>query len=293
MSADTRIVFEKVIAWLESNSGIAPNLDELAAVAGLSRHHFHRQFSTTFGISLQTLMRRVRTHRAAWQLAYRHSMSITDIGCEAGYENSESFSRAFKRQTGVTPSEFRHSPDLERITQLANSVRVLDSETPDNTATDASAPALVQFEGVKLAQLLHMGSPQTLMASVGAFIQWRKLNGSPPSQSRTFNIFYSDPSTTEPEAFTFGIAAEHNKGIAPYPQGVTEAHIPALHCLSWIETGTDGKLQQRIEQVIGEGGYDWDFEQFPPFIERLRFYPDVPMAEAKSRVYLPVRSLLF
>ncbi len=167
---------------------------------------------------------------------------------------------------------------------------VLVSKTTHSTAMNEPEPALVQFEGVKLAQLVHRGSPQTLMASVGAFIQWRKLNGSPPSQSRTFNIFYSDPLNTEPAAFTFGIAAEHSKDIAPNSQGVSEAHIPALHCLSWIETGSDGKLQQRIEQVIGEGGYDWHFEQFPPFIERLRFYPDVPMAEAISRVYLPVQA---
>ncbi len=288
MTTDINPRFEKVIAWLEAQTSVPPDLNELAAVAGLSAHHFHRQFSKTFGVSLQTLMRRVRTHRAAWQLAYRHAMPVTDIAFDAGYENSESFSRAFKRQTGVSPSEFRQNPDPERIEMLANAVRGLDSGSTVGADPDGFTPEAMVFDGVQLAQLLHRGSPQALMASVGAFIQWRKTFGSPPSESRTFNIFYSEPEQCSPADFTFGIAAEQNAVIAPNPQGVTAAHIPAIPCLSWIETGSDGKLQQRIEQVIAEGGYDWDFETFPPFIERLHFYPDVPIAEAQSRVYLPV-----
>jgi AraC family transcriptional regulator len=78
----------------------------LAAVAGFSVPHFHRIFTAETGESAVSYVRRLRTERAGRKLRMG-AVDITQVALAAGYDTHAAFSKAFKQQYGLSPSEFR------------------------------------------------------------------------------------------------------------------------------------------------------------------------------------------
>ena len=80
--------------------------DVLAALAGYSVPHFHRLFTAQAGEAIASYVRRARLRRAAQKLRVG-AVDITEVALAAGYDTHAAFSKAFKRQFGLSPSEFR------------------------------------------------------------------------------------------------------------------------------------------------------------------------------------------
>jgi AraC family transcriptional regulator len=80
--------------------------ETLAAVAGFSIPHFHRVFRAQVGESAISYVRRLRLERAARKLRMG-AVDITEVALAAGYDSHAAFSKAFKQQFGLSPSEFR------------------------------------------------------------------------------------------------------------------------------------------------------------------------------------------
>jgi AraC family transcriptional regulator len=78
----------------------------LAAVAGFSVPHFHRLFTAQCGENIARYVRRERMLRAGRKLRMG-AVDIAEVALAAGYDNHAAFSKAFKRQFGLSPSEFR------------------------------------------------------------------------------------------------------------------------------------------------------------------------------------------
>ena len=78
----------------------------LAAVAGFSVPHFHRVFTAHVGENIASYVRRARMLRAGRKLRMG-AVDITEVALAAGYDTHAAFSKAFKRQFGLSPREFR------------------------------------------------------------------------------------------------------------------------------------------------------------------------------------------
>lgn len=81
-------------------------LDQLAEVAGLSKYHFLRQFSQVVGMTPGAYLRTLRLCHAARKLRTT-DMPILEIALSVGFADHPSFSRAFARHMGMTPSEYQ------------------------------------------------------------------------------------------------------------------------------------------------------------------------------------------
>lgn len=96
----------KVMIYLQEHMDESVDLETLSKIACFSPYHFHRIFTAFVGETLSQYTRRIRLDRAAVSIA--NSMNpITDIALRSGYETPASFSKAFKRQFALTPTEFR------------------------------------------------------------------------------------------------------------------------------------------------------------------------------------------
>jgi AraC family transcriptional regulator len=95
-----------VTDYIHSSGRLAIDLDELAAIASLSKYHFLRLFKQSFGLSPHQYIQQVRIDRAK-QLLKQSNMEVQDIADELGFENSQSFSRLFHQRTGIYPLAFR------------------------------------------------------------------------------------------------------------------------------------------------------------------------------------------
>lgn len=82
------------------------DLDALAAVAGLSKFHFQRLFTATYGVSPAAHLSQRRVERAQ-DLLRATNLTVTEVCHAVGFSSLGSFSRRFKELVGETPSEFQ------------------------------------------------------------------------------------------------------------------------------------------------------------------------------------------
>ena len=82
------------------------SLEELAGIAGLSKYHFLRQFNSVVGMTPGAYLRTLRLCHAARKLRTT-DMPILDVALSVGFADHPSFSRAFARHMGMTPSEYQ------------------------------------------------------------------------------------------------------------------------------------------------------------------------------------------
>ncbi|MGC4110676.1 MAG: AraC family transcriptional regulator [Nocardioides sp.] len=82
------------------------DLASLAAVAGLSKYHFHRLFAATYGRTPAAYLSERRIERAQ-DLLRATNLTVTEICHAVGFSSLGSFSSTFRRIVGETPSDFQ------------------------------------------------------------------------------------------------------------------------------------------------------------------------------------------
>jgi AraC family transcriptional regulator len=107
---------EEVKRYIRAHLDEPLQREALAAIAGFSVPHFHRVFSNCIGESAASYVRRMRLERAGKKLRMG-AVDITEVALAAGYDTHAAFSKAFKQQFGLSPSEFRQL-DCRTSTQL-------------------------------------------------------------------------------------------------------------------------------------------------------------------------------
>jgi len=95
-----------VAGHIENHLGEQVCLPKLAELAELSLHHFCRAFKQSFGVPPHQYQVQRRMEVAKLLLADR-TTSVTDIALTLGYAQSSSFSSAFRKTTGWTPTVYR------------------------------------------------------------------------------------------------------------------------------------------------------------------------------------------
>jgi AraC family transcriptional regulator len=82
------------------------NLDRLAAQAGLSKFYFNRLFKSAVGVSPSHHQINLRMDEAR-QLLRETKKSVMEIALDVGYANPSHFAQLFRRETGLSPSDYR------------------------------------------------------------------------------------------------------------------------------------------------------------------------------------------
>jgi AraC-like DNA-binding protein len=96
----------RALSAFHRRPGEAWSVSTLSAMAGLSRTVFFERFSILTGVSPARYMRQWRIRLAATRLK-AGARSIGEIAVQVGYGSDAAFSRAFKRDTGVSPGAIR------------------------------------------------------------------------------------------------------------------------------------------------------------------------------------------
>lgn len=81
-------------------------LDELSKVGMLSKFHFIRAFRDVFGVAPHKFVNKVRMEKAK-DLLVNSRFDVMQVGSAVGIKDSSSFSRMFRKEIGVYPSDFR------------------------------------------------------------------------------------------------------------------------------------------------------------------------------------------
>jgi transcriptional regulator GlxA family with amidase domain len=82
------------------------DLEAIAAVAGISKYHFQRLFTATYGISPAAHLSQRRVERAQ-DLLRATNLTVTEVCHAVGFSSLGSFSSRFRELVGESPSEFQ------------------------------------------------------------------------------------------------------------------------------------------------------------------------------------------
>ena len=103
------LLMEKVKQYLQHNYMLCNiSLDSVSTILNLNASYFSAQFKRCFGVNFVDYLTDLRI-RAAKQLLEDPLHSAAEVAVMVGYESANYFARAFKKKTGMTPTEFRRS----------------------------------------------------------------------------------------------------------------------------------------------------------------------------------------
>ena len=97
---------KRVMEFIEAHLAEEISLAALAELVDLSLFHFARAFTQSFGAPPHRYHMARRMDRAK-SLLQRPALSVTQIGARIGFRETSSFTRAFRKFTGLTPTEYR------------------------------------------------------------------------------------------------------------------------------------------------------------------------------------------
>jgi AraC-like DNA-binding protein len=99
--------FRRVVEFIEAHIDQAIRLEQLAAVAGVSPFHFHRQFKRTTGLTPHQYIVRMRIERAKTLLSHSE-LSLIEVAAQVGFTDQSHFTTIFRRFTSMTPRSYRN-----------------------------------------------------------------------------------------------------------------------------------------------------------------------------------------
>jgi AraC family transcriptional regulator len=277
---ETQQAIAKLLLVLEEELDEEWTLDLMASRAGYAKHHFARAFTEMVGAPPMEHLRVLRLHRAAHRLATNATVDLTAAAVEAGYGSMKAFRRAFERELGRSPGEFRREHKKRTTDPTPHAIEVPPGLDP-RPAIEIFGP----LEGISVRSL-GMSIPEMTAALMQLFAL--------ASPSGAFRIGSSSP----PRGWT-GAGAMRREFRAIY---VTETKgVPELPLEPW-SMGV-----HRFARFHYEGGtaaiaaaYDYAFHTWMPsspwryaFAPVVTLYDDAVWLEsgfqrARARIYIPV-----
>lgn len=115
-TTDSRARVQAYVEHLEQRFFEARDLDTAARELGLSRRRFTQLFRSLTQTSWLAYVRRLRITHAKRLLRQTHR-TIASIAFECGFEDLSTFYRAFKREVGTSPSQWRQQETAVRSAQ--------------------------------------------------------------------------------------------------------------------------------------------------------------------------------
>lgn len=99
---------KRIIPWIERNFCSSISLDSIAENLNLSKYYMARIFKDVTGFTIMQYLMLCRMNRAKYLLEIHPEKSILEVALESGFEDASHFSRFFRKQMNLTPSEYRN-----------------------------------------------------------------------------------------------------------------------------------------------------------------------------------------
>ncbi|PZD96873.1 AraC family transcriptional regulator [Paenibacillus sambharensis] len=170
---------EAVISYIQEHLCDPLSLGQLAAYAAYSPYHFTRIFKAYTGLTPQYYVSSLRLQRAK-DLLLQTNLTIRDISLEIGQQSLGTFTTRFTQRVGMTPSEFRNSPqqadtNIALLKQSTHWASALLTRTDEGAVKGTVSTAVPCEGGVTLIGLFDKPIPEgiprrgTLIAGTGEF----------------------------------------------------------------------------------------------------------------------------
>lgn len=106
LQADYQNRINRVFKFIDENLDSDLSLNAISEIAFFSPFHFHRVFKFITGETLNEYVNRQRVEKSALAILHKN-ITTSEIAHKYGFSDNSSFSRAFKRYFGISPTEFK------------------------------------------------------------------------------------------------------------------------------------------------------------------------------------------
>ncbi|MGB4659884.1 MAG: response regulator [Mobilitalea sp.] len=102
----TSSIISKSKIYMEENFSKDISLDDVSRIVDISPYYFSKLFKEETGENFIEYLTNIRIEKAK-KLLQNRDISIKNICADTGYSDPNYFSRIFKKQVGITPTEYR------------------------------------------------------------------------------------------------------------------------------------------------------------------------------------------
>lgn len=200
----------RAVQFIEKNHEKKILLKEIAGEAFLSEYHFHRIFKSLTGETVKDFLTRLKIERAAIRIKHTKD-DIGKIAFESGYENHETFTRAFKKYFQCTPLEYRKA--VQEVT-IKKQAEYLDKNL-SLEKLQLEEPTVKYLPDLHLAYIRHIGSYDKVASSFQRLMVWAASHLVLKLKPTTLGIVHDNPDLTAEEKIRFDACVIVNKAIQP------------------------------------------------------------------------------
>jgi AraC family transcriptional regulator len=238
---------QKAIEYMEQNILEDMTIDSIAKQANVSPFHFQRTFAVLTEMTVGDYLRRRRLTLAGEELLTTDA-KIIDLAYKYGYDTPEAFSKAFRRQHGVSPSEARkYKRKLQSYNRLIIQVTLKGAEPMKYSVVEKNA---FQIVGIK-REFSCVAEEENV---VGIPELWKEVNQNGTSD-RLFQL--NDGVVTGVLGVCGGVSEEQKKAnvfdywvatsyAGKVPEGMLNLVIPAS---KWAVFEVNGPMPAAMQQA--------------------------------------------
>lgn len=279
---------QRALDYIESHLTDELDYGDIARQAACSPFYFQRIFGILCNMSLGEYIRARRLTLAGRELAATDAR-VLDVALKYGYESPESFSRAFQRFHGVTPSEARNGSRLRSFAPFTVRITLKGGHIMDYKIVDK--PGFTILEKVERHSIADNKNENTIpefWTRARADGTMKTLLSLASDDTYVFGVCYGNQPTDE-KTFDYSIAVIADPAC-PAPEGFRLSQIPARTWAVFACRGPmPGAIQQLWHRIITEFFPAAPYE--PTYELDIEAYPDGDMdsPDYPSEIWVPVK----
>lgn len=279
---------QNAINYIEEHLTEEINYDKVAEEAACSSFYFQRIFGVLCDISLGEYIRNRRLTLAGNELNVS-DIKVIDIALKYGYESPESFTRAFSKFHGITPSEAKkNGSKLKSFSRLSVKITLSGGSMMDYKIVEKEA-----FEIIEKVEA-HSIENDVNAKSIPDF--WTKSHNdgtvktlleNTTDRTFIFGVCYGNNSDCA-KTFDYSIGAVYNPKTA-VPKGFRKNIIPARTWAIFECKGAMPKAMQDMWHKITSEFFPTSGYQ-PTYEMDIEAYTEGDMGESdyRSEIWIPV-----
>ena len=268
----------KVVAYINNHLDETLDLKTLANEAALSDFHFHRIFKALKGEAIGGYITRLRLEATARLLRYT-ALTIEEIAFNIGYETSASLSKAFKKQYGISPTEYRTNKDTYIMKK--------EIINPDLAL---KAPKIVTLEPKNLIYVALTGAYGSLdygkaYEQLWAVIKAQKLF---TKGIESICISYDDPKITEGSLQRSDVCLAIHKPATPQEEVSCKTLAGGKYAVFFYQGSYENLSQVYDTAVRWVIDHQYTLREEPFFEKYLNDARRTPIEKLKTEIYIPI-----
>jgi len=268
----------KVVAYINNHLDETLDLKTLANEAALSDFHFHRIFKALKGEAIGGYITRLRLEATARLLRYT-ALTIEEIAFNIGYETPASLSKAFKKQYGISPTEYRTNKDTYIMKK-----EIINPDLALKT------PKIVTLEPKNLIYIALTGAYGSLdygkaYEQLWAVIKAQKLF---TKGIESICISYDDPKITESSLQRSDVCLAIHKPATPQEEVSCKTLAGGKYAVFFYQGSYENLSQVYDTAVRWVIDHQYTLREEPFFEKYLNDAHRTPKEKLKTEIYIPI-----